>query len=364
MNPNAGWIVAADIYDCRLIMGESGRDDLARLQVARMWASEGGDFPVWLRDKLAGLSITAAETQKLSEIFVADRMRSLGRIRPQLPDAVSTKLVLLPMGSAKAFAAPWNEGHIIVITLGLFELLRSHAVNSMWSETLLKVERRAQTRLTTARSTLDLLNLRSLLFLLGAMPLSSIDEDIPREMLDGGWRVAELTTLFVMLHEVGHIHYKQLSQAEKLAWAHRHDERTLAEKEALTAGKLEELYADEFVLSCLPPELATSAVHASLVFFTLLGFLEASGFLEAREHPLAINRVATLAAHSGPSDFRALELQLQSMEQTRAKLAGLKTHGSEKRLHQLVRLAEVWEEAVDWRGAVRAVCTLAIALPV
>lgn len=365
MDPDANWLVAAGLNECHLIVGDRGCDGVAIVgsPVAEIWASESGDFPVWLRDKLVALRITADETQRLSELFVAARIGALGRIRPVIPASVATKLVFLPVSSAKAFAVPWKEGHLVVVTLGLFELLRTHAVNSMWAARLSQVEQRLGTPLAAARATLDLLNLRSLLFLLGALPLLQIEAGLPEEMRGGGWRAAELTTLFVMLHEIGHASYKSLSRHERDSWARGGGATNVVEEEELSEGKLEELYADDFALRCLPAELAAPTVHASLIFFTLLGYLEATGFLQAREHPLAINRLAALSSRCDPGASRAIQMQLRSMEQTRTKLAELRVRGVEKRLDNLVQLARLWEEKADWRASVKAVCTLAAQLP-
>lgn len=362
MNPRKpaqpSWIEAATREDCQDLLQAEGPGSGDRRDA--FFAAEGHDFPASIRHRLIAGGLSGEEVAAVTRHFVDARLAALGRIRPVLPEQLRARLVFVPEAAATAFAAPWRDAHLLLITAGLFEALRAHAITSVLASRLETVERRAGTQLSFGRRAIDYLNLRSVLFLAGKAPLEPIDRMVPEEVRDGGWRIAEVATLFVILHELGHARYASLDESERAAFSSL---VRLRQSELLNPSKIEELYADRFALGCFDSELSGPVIHASLVLFSLLGFLDAGGFLPGRSHPLAINRLGALidlhdAKTTGFEARDAPARQLEVMEQSREVLADIRGREPAPRLGRLVMVAETIKAHLDLETAIRGVIEL------
>lgn len=329
-------------------------------RLAEIFPAQSPDFPARARAAI-GDRVTPAEAVRLSELFVSDRLRALGRIRPSIPDAAAARLLFLPVPEPTAVATASRDGYLALVTLGLVELLRTHGTASVWAGRLADLEQRLGEPLVHARRVRDYVNLRTLLYFCGHPPLLELEEVVAPDVRRMGQVVSEVACLFVILHEYGHAYYGTLTRAERGTFARRIQ---LARPEPMNPWK-EEFFADQFALRCVEPAVMGPLVHASLLFFSIQAFAEAHGLAESDRHPRATNRLAALIAYArerGCPDDGHLEppaRQLASLERMGdpAPLGGAPRTRS-KRLSQLLEVADALGREIDWREGVASVCAL------
>lgn len=328
-------------------------------ELSGIFAVQSPDFPARIR-KTIGTDFSPHEIIRLSERFVESRLNALGTIRPSSHDSAPAKVLFLPVHEPTASATPWQDGYLAVVTAGLLELLQTHGIASVWANRLSDVERHLGQPLPLARRARDYINLRSLLYFCGHPPLLNLSEVVPDELRDMGMRIAELACLFIILHEYGHACYGTLAKGEKDAFASRVQTQT---PEELNPWKLEEFFADQYAVRCLEPGLAEPAVHASLLFFSLLAFAESHALIRSDRHPTATNRLAALIAYSAqragtPSAHltppaRQLD-RFQRMRTTAHPASAL----SPEKIRQMEMVADLMEKDLNWREAVASICVL------
>jgi hypothetical protein len=342
--------------DCRHLFSETGSTSASSL-----FSANSPDFPDAVRREILLSRCSPEEIAKLSALFVEDRTQALGKIQPVLPDSLKTSLLFVPTSKVSAFAVAGKNGYVALTTAGLYDLLRAHCVNSVWSACLDRIEKKLGTSLASARAVEEYLHLRSILFLAGRGTIPLIEDAVSVEVRNVGWRLAEASLLFIVLHEYGHAHYARMDGGDKDAFA---NSICLRVKEELTATKVEEFFADRFALDCFSPELVGPMLHASTVFFSLRGAIEAAGFAQGQSHPLALNRLWALSEcardkiDSQKYKKYAVGSQLMNMERMWSAMTSFRGDGSESLLKRLTELAQKRETEVDLPVVISGVSAL------
>ncbi|MEM9998058.1 MAG: hypothetical protein AAF809_10195 [Bacteroidota bacterium] len=295
-------------------------------------------------------------------VFVEERLRALGRLSPTIPSSAEARLLFLPVREPTAAATSWKNGYLALFTLGLFELLRTHATASVWAGMLANVESHLGTTLEQGRRVRDYLNLRTLLYFCGRSSLPNLEAVVSPAVRTKGLVSAEAACLFVILHEYGHAAYGALDRSgrEQFAASVR-----LVTPEELNSAKLEELYADRFALTCIPTAAHGVLIHASTLFFTLQAFAEEHGLARSDYHPSAKNRLAALLSYAEGAKHTE-DLDLGPATRQFAKLGSPKeAEGVGRqaafghRLDGLEHVADALEASLGWRESVASVCRLA-----
>lgn len=282
---------AASVEDCQQFLNstQASENNSFQANISNIIASDSPDFPLAIRHQILSHNISPKLLNDISKEFVRVQTQALGKIVPQFPDSVNASLIYLPIMSISAFAIRQQQTHLVVITEGLYELLRAHSVNSLFADRFEKQQRHEQLQRQEIEKIIKILNLSCILFMSGRLPEPiRIERHIAEDIVAAGYRLAEVALLFVILHEFGHVHFWQQSPAEITHFEHAIQIHT---QEEITQTKIEEFYADAFVLTCLTEELAGPMIHASQVFFTIRAFIEACDLTAGDNHPLAINRL-------------------------------------------------------------------------
>lgn len=252
-------------------------------------AADSPDFPIAIRSEVLASGMSPKQLSQLSQDFVASQRQALGKIIPNLPDSLNARLIYLPITPVAAFAVADKNSHLVVITSGLYDLLRSHSINSVFIERMEKSPIQTGELFTEAEKIVKILNLCTVLFMSKRLPSPLfIEEHINDDIVQAGCRLAEVSLLFVILHEFGHAHFKTLCP-EQISEFGQNIQLKIPEQ--LTETKIEEFFADAFALGCLDKDLSGPLIHASLVFFVVRAFVEASDMAGSDSHPLAINRI-------------------------------------------------------------------------
>jgi len=333
------------LKDCKYLLSETDS-----ISASNLFSVTSPDFPDAVRREILLSKCSPEEIAKLSALFVADRTRALGKIRPALPESLKASLLFVPSSKVAAFAVPGKAGYVMLTTAGLYDLLRAHCVNSVWSTHVDRLEKRLGVPLTSARAVEEYLNLRSILFLAGRGTIHLIEDAVSEEVRNAGWRLAEVALLFIVLHEYGHAHYALMNEEDKAVFA---SSLRLRVMEELTATKIEEFFADRFALDCFGSELAGPIAHAAVAFFSLRSAIEAAGFARGNSHPLALNRLWALSERArskmGNKDYKMdpVESQLMNMERMWSSTASLRGDSSDSLLKRLINLADEREKEVD-----------------
>ncbi len=256
---------------------------------SHIFAIDSPDFPVSVRSGVISSGLSARQIADISYEFASTQREVLGKIIPVLPEDLDARLIYLPISEVSAFSVTQGGRYIVVVTAGIYDLLRTHSVNSILANRIESLVHKTKKTIPEAQKMMRILNLCTVLFVTKKLSGLLLTEDYAcQNIIEAGWRIAEVSLLFVILHEFGHAHYAKLSDEQKELFS---NDIQLHVNEELTKTKIEEFYADRFALSCLNPELSGPFIYASLVFFVIRAFIEAAGAVRGESHPLAVNRI-------------------------------------------------------------------------
>ena len=257
-------LIAADAADLQSLAGAGGVLDQRRL-----FAVPARDLPPYIASTLAEKQLAVADVAALTDAFVQERLKRLGRLAGEPRDHPPGGVMFLPVGDVLAYHLPHEEKHYAVFSLGFFELLRYHGALSAWRSLIDSISTEIGAGLNQAETAERYLVLQGLRFLLGRSSLPDIGAVLSPDIRRKGDILAEAAAAFVMLHEVGHGKFAGLNEGERRAFAMT---VMLARDEDLNAYKIEEFFADDYALSCFPAAARPLIIQASFVFFQYCQF--------------------------------------------------------------------------------------------
>jgi hypothetical protein len=271
-----------------------------------------------VRSRILKHGVTPDELSRLSASFIDERLECWGSLYQPNETLPDLELAFAPVAEAYVGYGSGARHPVLLITLGMYELLRYHCVVSIWSswaQTLVTRCDPAQSRdLSLVRG---YLNLCSVLFLCEIGTLPRIEAEIGKNQLDNGHRLAESTLLYLILHEMGHIAWERMSGTERHAFAAELNAKGLAD---VSEHHVKEHFCDVSVFNHVPEDARGAMIIASQALLNISNYCEAHNLLRHQaSHPPASQRIRAMQLWSGCSNHwkRSIDRIVDSAESIR-----------------------------------------------
>lgn len=285
-------------------------DEVTRCLAAFDQEFAAGAFPAsvpvgWTRLRSGGVS--SADITALSETFLSQRLNASRRILGTAAYAEpAAKFILLPVKHLIALAWTQDGPACITVSVGLLEVLRAECRTALLHSYFTRLisnpaamellGRKAASVRRMGELLFQYLHACTVLYFFEPGHLPDVDALLSARVREKVTITLEAALIFLLLHELGHVHARRETRPLALPLASVVSEFVLPE--VLDARKEEELLADQFALGQVPREFQLHLVHGATFLLNIHNYVERFAGKAPQDHPLSVNRLAALYAQA------------------------------------------------------------------